>query len=66
MQHHQRDYSTDQRLLFLCLIAALIGGFSTVAAGVLLNLVRFFTNLFFSRPFPCWNAPRLSISWAAG
>lgn len=51
MQRHQRDFSTDQRLWFLCLIAALIGGFSTVAAWVLLNLVRFFTNLFFFQTF---------------
>jgi len=51
MQHHQRDFSTDRRLLLLCVIAAVIGGFSTVAAWVLLNLIRFFTNLFFFQSF---------------
>ncbi|MDB5758695.1 MAG: putative Clc chloride channel [Burkholderia sp.] len=47
MQRHRRDFSTDGRLLFLCLIAAVIGGLSTVAAWILLNLIHFFTNLFF-------------------
>jgi H+/Cl- antiporter ClcA/predicted transcriptional regulator len=47
MQRHRRDFSTDGRLLFLCLIAAVIGGLSTAAAWVLLNLIHFFTNLFF-------------------
>lgn len=47
MQLHRRDYSVDGRLLLLCLIAAVIGGLSTGAAWALLNLIRFFTNLFF-------------------
>lgn len=47
MQRHRRDFSNDGRLLFLCLIAAVIGGFSTIAAWALLNLIHFFTNLFF-------------------
>jgi H+/Cl- antiporter ClcA len=47
MQYHQRDFNTDRRLLLLCAIAAVIGAFSTVAAWALLNLIRFFTNLFF-------------------
>jgi H+/Cl- antiporter ClcA len=47
MQRHQRDFSTDRRLLLICLLAAVIAGFSTVAAWMLLNLIRFFTNLFF-------------------
>jgi H+/Cl- antiporter ClcA len=51
MHRHQRDFSTDRRLLLLCVIAAIIGGFSTVAAWALLNLIRFFTNLFFFQTF---------------
>lgn len=47
MQRHQRDFSTDRRLLLTCLLAAVIAGFSTVAAWMLLNLIHFFTNLFF-------------------
>jgi H+/Cl- antiporter ClcA len=47
MQRHRRDFSNDGRLLFLCLIAAVIGGLSTIAAWALLNLIHFFTNLFF-------------------
>jgi H+/Cl- antiporter ClcA/predicted transcriptional regulator len=47
MQHHRRDFTTDRRLLLLCLIAAVIGGFSTLAAWALLNLIHLFTNLFF-------------------
>jgi H+/Cl- antiporter ClcA len=51
MHRHQRDFSTDRRLLLLCVIAAIIGSFSTVAAWALLNLIRFFTNLFFFQTF---------------
>jgi H+/Cl- antiporter ClcA/predicted transcriptional regulator len=47
MSHHQSDFSTDRRLLFVSAIAAVIGGASTVAAFVLLKLLHFFTNLFF-------------------
>jgi H+/Cl- antiporter ClcA len=47
MQRHQRDFSTDRRLLLVCFIAIIIGGFSTLAAWALLNLIHFFTNLFF-------------------
>jgi len=47
MRRHQRDFGLDRRVLFLAGIAVVIGGISTVAAVVLLNLIRFFTNLFF-------------------
>ena len=47
MRRHQRDFGLDRRVLFLAGIAVVIGGISTVAAFVLLNLIRFFTNLFF-------------------
>ncbi|MBK4733598.1 chloride channel protein [Noviherbaspirillum pedocola] len=47
MQYHQRDFNTDRRSLLLCAIAAIIGVLSTIAAWVLLNLIHFFTNLFF-------------------
>ena len=47
MEHHKGDFSVDRRLLSIALIAAVIGGFSTIAAFVLLNLIRLFTNLFF-------------------
>jgi len=47
MRRHQRDFGLDRRVLFLAGIAVVIGGVSTVAAFVLLNLIHFFTNLFF-------------------
>ncbi|MGZ3241454.1 MAG: chloride channel protein [Burkholderiaceae bacterium] len=47
MQHYQRDFGADQRLLYLSSIAAVIGAISTLAAYVLLHLIYFFTNLFF-------------------
>lgn len=43
----RRDFSGDVRLLRIAAIAAGIGAFSTLAAHVLLMLIRFFTNLFF-------------------
>ncbi|WP_442783939.1 chloride channel protein [Collimonas fungivorans] len=47
-QHsHKRDFASDTRLLRISLIAVLIGGFGTLAAYTLLNLIRLFTNLFF-------------------
>jgi H+/Cl- antiporter ClcA/predicted transcriptional regulator len=51
MHPHQRDFSSDRRVLFLCAIAALIGSLSTIAAFVLLKLIYFFTNLFFFQTF---------------
>lgn len=47
MRRHQRDFGLDRRVLFLSSIAVLIGAVSTLAAFVLLNLIHFFTNLFF-------------------
>ena len=43
----KRDYAADKRLLLISVIAVGIGICSTLAADVLLNLIRFFTNLFF-------------------
>lgn len=43
----KRDYAADRRLLLISAIAAGIGICSTLAADVLLNLIRLFTNLFF-------------------
>ncbi|WP_439684615.1 CBS domain [Cupriavidus oxalaticus] len=43
----KRDYAVNRRLLMLSAIALGIGALSTVAASVLVNLIRFFTNLFF-------------------
>ncbi|MCW5296614.1 CBS domain-containing protein [Herbaspirillum lusitanum] len=51
MRRHQRDFGLDRRVLFLAGIAVIIGGISTVAAFVLLNLIHFFTNLFFFQTF---------------
>jgi len=47
--HHpsRRDFSGDLRLLRIAALAAVIGACSTVAARVLLTLIRFFTDLFF-------------------
>ncbi|GGC60212.1 chloride channel protein [Undibacterium terreum] len=48
---HKRDFAGDARLLRISLIATVIGGCGTVAAFVLLNLIRLFTNLFFYQAF---------------
>jgi H+/Cl- antiporter ClcA len=48
MSHSSRgDFALDARLFRITSMAAAIGALSTVAAAVLLNLIRFFTNLFF-------------------
>jgi len=47
MHFEKRDYAVDGRLVLLSAIALGIGAISTVAADVLLKLIRFFTNLFF-------------------
>ncbi|KWN16058.1 chloride channel protein [Burkholderia territorii] len=44
---HKRDFSTNERLPRIALLAAGIGVLSTLAAFVLLSLIRLFTNLFF-------------------
>ncbi|RZT42949.1 chloride channel protein [Cupriavidus agavae] len=43
----KRDYASNGRLPMLAGVALLIGAISTGAAFVLVNLIRFFTNLFF-------------------
>ncbi|MFC5473862.1 chloride channel protein [Paraherbaspirillum soli] len=48
---HKRDFAADTRLLRTSLIAIAIGGCGTLAAFVLLNLIRLFTNLFFYQSF---------------
>ncbi len=48
MSHTTRgDFALNTRLLRITAMAAVIGGLSTVAAYVLLDLIRLFTNLFF-------------------
>ncbi|WP_233834351.1 chloride channel protein [Paraburkholderia sp. ZP32-5] len=47
MDSHKRDFSANARLPGIFALAACIGLISTLAAFVLLNLIRLFTNLFF-------------------
>ncbi|MGI4813624.1 MAG: chloride channel protein [Janthinobacterium lividum] len=47
IDHSRRDFATDARLFKLVGLAAAIGVCGTVAAYCLLQLIRFFTNLFF-------------------
>jgi len=47
----RRDFSGDVRLLRIAALAAGIGALSTLAARVLLMLIRFFTDLFFYGKF---------------
>ena len=44
---HKRDFSVNERLPGICALAGCIGILSTVAAWVLLHLIRLCTNLFF-------------------
>ncbi|WP_295500692.1 chloride channel protein, partial [uncultured Ralstonia sp.] len=44
---HRRDFATDTTLFRTTALAVVIAAFATLAAVVLLNLIRFFTNLFF-------------------
>jgi H+/Cl- antiporter ClcA len=44
---HKRDFSVNDRLPYICALAAGIGVLGTVAAFVLLGLIHLFTNLFF-------------------
>jgi H+/Cl- antiporter ClcA len=48
---HRGDFAVNARLLRITLIAAVIGALSTVAAFVLLDLIRLFNNLFFFQTF---------------
>ncbi|RTQ34400.1 CBS domain-containing protein [Variovorax gossypii] len=45
------DFALNTRLMRMTVMAAFIGAISTVAARVLLDLIRFFTNLFFFQTF---------------
>jgi H+/Cl- antiporter ClcA len=47
----RRDFSGDASLLRIAALAAVIGALSTVAARVLLSMIRFFTDLFFYGKF---------------
>ncbi|HEY3599894.1 MAG TPA: chloride channel protein [Paraburkholderia sp.] len=47
LEAHKRDFSSNARLPGIAALAAVIGGFSTLAAFVLLGLIHLFTNLFF-------------------
>jgi H+/Cl- antiporter ClcA/CBS domain-containing protein len=49
--HRRGDFALDARLLRIATLAAVIGAASTAAARVLLDLIRFFTNLFFFQSF---------------
>jgi chloride channel protein, CIC family len=48
---HKRDFSSNARLPGISALAVVIGGLSTLAAYVLLNLIHLFTNLFFYGSF---------------
>ena len=47
MGEHKGDFAADFRLLRITAIAAVGGVLSTLAAGLLLDLIRLFSNLFF-------------------
>ncbi|HXA46665.1 MAG TPA: chloride channel protein [Burkholderiaceae bacterium] len=47
----RRDFAANSRLLGIAAIAAFIGAMSTVTAYLLLQLIRFFTNIFFFQTF---------------
>ncbi|WP_136419595.1 chloride channel protein [Herbaspirillum sp. ST 5-3] len=47
----RRDFAADNRMLHLAVLAMFIGAVSTLAAFLLLYLIRFFTNLFFFQTF---------------
>ncbi|MGZ5269235.1 MAG: chloride channel protein [Ramlibacter sp.] len=52
MTHSNRgDFAVNSRLLRITGMAAVIGALSTVAASVLLDLIRLFTNLFYFQQF---------------
>ncbi len=50
-QVHRSDYVVDRRLFMVAGLALCVGVLSTLAADVLLGLIRFFTNLFFFQTF---------------
>ncbi|HTH80182.1 MAG TPA: chloride channel protein [Ramlibacter sp.] len=52
---HRGDFAVNARLLRITLIAAVVGALSTVAAEVLLDLIRLFNNVFFFQTFSIAN-----------
>jgi H+/Cl- antiporter ClcA/CBS domain-containing protein len=53
--HKRGDFAVNARLLRITAMAAVIGALSTGAAAVLLDLIYFFTNLFFFQTFSIEN-----------
>src|SRR5258706_12132146 len=47
MAHLKKYFTTNREILRIILIASAIGGVSTISAFALLELIRFFTNIFF-------------------
>jgi hypothetical protein len=43
----RKDFAADARLLGIAAAAAFVGVLSSVAAWILLRLIRLFTNIFF-------------------
>jgi H+/Cl- antiporter ClcA len=58
--HRAGDFATNSRLLILSAFALVIGVTSTVGAILLLDLIRFFTNVFF------FQTPSLALRSPAG
>ena len=61
---HTHKRRRSRRLLMLSVTALGIGALSSVAADVLVNLIRFFTNLFFYQTLSL--AERLPVGHALG
>lgn len=51
MKNQRGDFSPNTRVLFLSLVATLIGCLSAVAAKILLTLIALFTNIFYYGEF---------------
>ncbi|TQK06513.1 H+/Cl- antiporter ClcA [Herbaspirillum sp. SJZ130] len=64
---HKRDYTADNRLLYISAIALCIGALSTGAAWMLLKLIALFTNLFYFQrfSFPGASPAMHTLGWAA-
>ena len=60
------DFALNARMLRIAAMAVVIGAFSTIAARVLLDLIRFFTNLSSSRPCRWLIVRRPRTRWAPG
>lgn len=65
--HEKGDFSADRRLLLLSAMAMFIGVVSIIAAVMLLDLIAFFTNLFFFHRFSMGHAQAdlNQLGWAA-